>query len=75
MTDDAKTMLIREFAVALRRARLDETERMRIALYGLELLRDGLADLNAELRRDAVAAAHYPAASTEKVVVFPGPRP
>jgi hypothetical protein len=34
----------------LRRARKEETGRMRNTLYGLELLRDGLADLVAEVR-------------------------
>jgi hypothetical protein len=44
--DDAINMLVREFATALRRAREEETERMRNTLYSLELLRDGMADLS-----------------------------
>jgi hypothetical protein len=54
--DDAMNMLVREFATALRRAREEETEHMRNTLYGLELLRDGLADLIAEMRRENAAA-------------------
>jgi hypothetical protein len=69
-SDNATNMLLREFATALRRAREEETEHlrehMRNTLYGYQLLRDGLAELNAELREmrraDAAAAAHYPAA-------------
>jgi hypothetical protein len=34
--DDAMNMLVREFATALRRAREEETERMRNPLYGYE---------------------------------------
>jgi hypothetical protein len=48
--------VVREFAAALRQAREEETERMRNVLYGLELLRDGLADLIAEMRRENAAA-------------------
>jgi hypothetical protein len=66
MTDDAKTMLIREFEFALRLAWLEETERMRNVIYGYQLLRDGMAELLAEMREmrreDAAASAHYPAA-------------
>jgi hypothetical protein len=62
-SDNARNMLVREFATALRRARGEETERLHNSLYSLELLRDGLADLIAEMRREnAAASAHYPAA-------------
>jgi hypothetical protein len=56
-SDDAANMLAREFATALRRAREEETERMRNSLYSLELLRDGMADLVTEVREKAAAAA------------------
>jgi hypothetical protein len=55
--DDAMNMLVREFATALRRAREEETEHLRNTLYGLELLRDGMADLLAEMRRENAAAS------------------
>jgi hypothetical protein len=58
--DDPMNMLVREFATALRRAREEETERMRNTLYFLKLLRAGLADLVAELRANAAAAAQKP---------------
>jgi hypothetical protein len=65
-SDNATTMLVREFERALRMAQEEELGRMRNTLYGLELLRDGMRALNAELRelrrQDAAAAAHYPAA-------------
>jgi hypothetical protein len=62
-SDNAENMLVREFATALRRAREEETEHLRNTLYGYQLLRDGLADLIAEMRREnAAASAHYPAA-------------
>jgi hypothetical protein len=66
MTDDAETMLIREFATALRRAREEETERMRNVLYGLKLLRDGLADLIAEMRENAAASDTIPPRRTNR---------
>jgi hypothetical protein len=55
-SDNAMNMLVREFATALRRAREEETSRLYNTLYGLELLRDGLADLIAEMRRENAAA-------------------
>jgi hypothetical protein len=42
--------IVRAFATALAAARRAGTERLRNSLYGLELLRTGLADLVAELR-------------------------
>ena len=44
----AEAALVDEFAAALRQARDEETERVRLALYVLELLRDGVAELCAE---------------------------
>jgi hypothetical protein len=55
MTDDAETMLIREFATALRRAQEEELGHMRNTLYGYKLLRDGMADLLVELREETAA--------------------
>jgi hypothetical protein len=49
-SDDAMTMLVREFATTLRQVREEETARLRLTLYELELLRDGLAALNADMR-------------------------
>jgi hypothetical protein len=42
--------MLREFAVALRRARQEETERLRNVVRELEVFRAGLAELIAELR-------------------------
>jgi hypothetical protein len=54
-------MVVREFAIALATVRRVETERMRNTLYFLELLRDGVADLLAELReKNAAAVAQKP---------------
>jgi hypothetical protein len=48
--DDARNMLLREFETALRRAQEEELGHMRNQLYFYKLLRDGMAELNAELR-------------------------
>jgi hypothetical protein len=42
--------IVREFARALRAIREEETERLRLTLYELELLRDGVVELRRELR-------------------------
>ena len=42
--------IVRAFAAALRQAREEETEKLLLTLYELELLRDGVAELLAELR-------------------------
>jgi hypothetical protein len=52
-SDNARNMLIREFETALRRAWEEEAGRMRNVLYGYELLRDGMAELLAELRAES----------------------
>ena len=44
----AEAALVDEFAADLRQAREEETEKLRLALYKLELLRDGMAALRAE---------------------------
>jgi hypothetical protein len=44
---DAMAELIRAFAAALRHIREQETEQLRLTLYKLELLRDGIAELRA----------------------------
>jgi hypothetical protein len=49
-SDTAANMLVREFERALRLAQEEELGRMRNTLFGLELLRDGMRELNAELR-------------------------
>jgi hypothetical protein len=49
-SDNKMNMLLREFATTLRRAREEETAKMWLTVYELKLLRDGMADLNAELR-------------------------
>jgi hypothetical protein len=43
-------MVVREFATALRRAREEETERLCDVVRVLERFRDGLVELNAEIR-------------------------
>jgi hypothetical protein len=52
--DEAR--IVHEFRVALEQVQDVELERMRNVLYGYELLRDGMADLIAELRRENAAA-------------------
>ena len=42
--------LTRAFVGALRKAREEETEKSRLTLYELELLRDGMAMLIADMR-------------------------
>jgi hypothetical protein len=42
--------IVRVFAAALRQVREEETKMLRLSLYKLELLRAGMAELNADLR-------------------------
>jgi hypothetical protein len=47
---DVRDEIVRVFAAALQQVREQETELLRLSLYKLELLRDGMVTLNADLR-------------------------
>jgi hypothetical protein len=42
--------IVRAFRAALRQARAVETAKLRLTLYKLELVRDGMREINADLR-------------------------
>ena len=46
----AEAALVDEFAAALRQVREEETEKLWLALYKLELFHDGMIALNADMR-------------------------
>jgi hypothetical protein len=50
MTPDAMDTIVREFATALRHAREAETARLHNVIHGLEILRDGVVALRAEVQ-------------------------
>jgi hypothetical protein len=46
----AERKILDEFRADLRRAREEETEKLRLAFYLFEIISDGLAELNADVR-------------------------
>jgi hypothetical protein len=52
--------IVRAFAAALRQARKLESEKLRFALYELELYCDGVDALNADMREENAAAKCRP---------------
>ncbi len=58
LPSDVMDAVVREFAVALRCVRQEETDRLRDVVRGLEAFRAELAELIAELRGDDAPLLH-----------------